>query len=162
MDTLLHNIPPIFNKKSKVLILGSFPSVKSRRDKFFYAHPTNRFWRVLAKVCGFSIPITIADKKELIYSNNLALWDVLKSCSTQGSSDTKIKHAQPNDLNIVLNACRVNTIFLNGSTAGRYYTKYFRNSINLPAIILPSTSAANAAYSLENLVEKWSVIKEYI
>ena len=157
---MIHPISPVYDKNSKILILGSFPSVKSREQMFFYGHPKNRFWQVIAAVFGRSVPETVEDKRKMLYSLNIALWDVIHSCDIDGSSDSSIKNVVPNDLSLILNSADIKKIFLNGKTAEKYYNKYFKNSVNKEVISLPSTSPANAAWSLEKLIEKWRVIKE--
>ncbi len=154
----VHPIPPLFSKTSTILILGSFPSVKSRETGFFYGHPQNRFWRVIAELFDEEIPQTIAEKKELILSHNLALWDVIASCEIVGSSDSAIKNVVPNDLLPILQNSKVNKIFVNGKTAEKYYRKYIEPKTGIPAICLPSTSPANAAWNTERLKQAWSVI----
>lgn len=158
----LHNIPPLYNKESQVLILGSFPSVKSREQAFFYGHPQNRFWRVIANIFESEVPITVEDKKRLILNNHLALWDVIAECEITGSSDSSIKNVIPNDIGKILADSNIKTIFLNGRTAEKYYIRYTEPLINKKAICLPSTSPANAAWSISKLCEEWKIIKEYI
>lgn len=154
-----HPIEPIFNDKSEILILGSFPSVKSREEMFFYGHPQNRFWRVLAAVFSAEVPTTIEEKTEFLLLNRIALWDVIASCDIVGSSDSSIKNVIPNDLNRILDCADIKQIFVNGKTSERYYNKYIRNSLNIDVVCLPSTSPANAAWSLERLVDAWKIIK---
>lgn len=156
---IIHPIPPLYNKNSKILILGSFPSVKSREQMFFYGHPQNRFWRVISTVFESPVPETIEEKKELLYENGIALWDVIASCEIEGSSDSSIRDVKVNDLSVVLNEADIKQIFVNGKTAERYFEKYIKNEIKRDAICLPSTSPANAAWSLERLVSEWNVIK---
>lgn len=155
-----HPIPPLYNKESHTLILGSFPSVKSRENCFFYGHPQNRFWRVVSSVLGCAEPQDIAQKKELILSNGLALWDVIASCEIKGSSDTSITGVIPNDLGAILENSSVKRIFVNGKTAERYYVKYQLEKTGIEAVCLPSTSPANAAYSIDRLIDAWSQIKK--
>lgn len=155
---LIHPIPPLFSESSKTLILGSFPSVKSREAEFFYGHPQNRFWRVIAQVLNLPVPQTVEEKRAMILSNSLALWDVIKSCEIDGSSDSSIRNAQANDLSVILDNCPIERIFVNGRTAEKYYNKYSLKKTGLPAICLPSTSPANAAFSFERLVEAWRII----
>jgi hypoxanthine-DNA glycosylase len=155
----LHPIKPLFNMDSKVLILGSFPSLKSREQMFFYGHPQNRFWRVLAEVFSCEVPQTIEEKSEFILSHNIALWDVIASCDIIGSSDSSIKNVVPNDLSIILSLANIKQIFVNGKTAEKYYNKYIAKQIEQEAICLPSTSPANATWSLERLVDAWKIIK---
>lgn len=155
----IHPIPPLYSASSSVLILGSFPSVKSREQEFFYGHPQNRFWRVIAAVYGTSVPTAVEEKKKLILSNGLALWDVIAECEIEGSSDSSISAVKPNDISIILNNCPVKRIFVNGKMAEKYYIKYIQPKIGLKAVCLPSTSPANAAWSFERLCEAWKVIK---
>ena len=156
----VHPIPPLYSENSSVLILGSFPSVKSREQEFFYGHPQNRFWRVIAEVYGESVPTTVEEQKKLILSNGLALWDVIAECEIEGSSDSSISAVKQNDISIILNNCPVKRIFVNGKTAEKYYIKYIQPKVGVKAVCLPSTSPANAAYSLEKLCEKWKVITD--
>ena len=153
-----HPIPPVFDRHSKVLILGSFPSVKSREAQFFYGHPQNRFWKVTSKVFGIPEPKTIEEKKSFLLSHGIAVWDVIASCDITGSSDSSIKHAVPNDLSLLLEHANIRTIFVNGKTAEKYYIKYIKDIIHRDAVCLPSTSPANAAWSLERLVDAWTQI----
>ena len=155
---VVHNIPPLYNQNSEILILGSFPSVKSREAQFFYGHPQNRFWCVLAAVLGCEVPKTIAEKQEMLLSHHIAIWDVIASCEIVGSSDSSIKNAVPNDISVVLNGSRVKRIFVNGKTAEKYYNKYIFPKIKIAATALPSTSPANAAFSLESLISAWCII----
>lgn len=157
-----HPFPPLYDEKSKVLILGSFPSVKSREHMFFYGHPQNRFWKVVSAVLEQDTPITIEDKKAFLLSNRIALWDVIASCDITGSSDSSIKNVIPNDLTTILQNADIKQIFVNGKTAEKYYNKYIRNVINRDAFFLPSTSPANAGWSIERLGDAWKEIKEYI
>ena len=153
-----HPIPPVYNENSKVLILGSFPSVKSRAAKFFYGHPQNRFWRVLAALFGEELPVSIDEKRELLLSHNIAVWDVISSCDIEGSADSTIKNAVANDLSVILDTADIKAIFVNGKTAEKYYNKYLKEKTGRVAICLPSTSPANAAYSLEKLIRNWQAV----
>lgn len=155
MDTVFHEIEPIFNRDSKILILGSFPSVKSREAQFFYHHPQNRFWKVLAKIFNCEVPQTVEEKKQFLLNNQIAVWDVIASCEIKGSSDSSIKHVVPNNLTRILSTANIEQIYANGGTAFQLYEKYCKRQINMPAVKLPSTSPANAAYSLEKLTEIW-------
>lgn len=154
-----HPFPPLYDGNSKILILGSFPSVKSREQQFFYGHPQNRFWRVLAEI--FSCPVlkSIKEKRCFLLGHSIALWDVIASCEIEGSADSSIKSVVPNDLTPILNAADIKKIFVNGRTAEKCYNKYTKNVINKDAVCLPSTSPANAAWSLQRLIDAWSVIK---
>jgi len=157
-----HPFPPLYDKSSKILILGSFPSIKSREQMFFYGHPQNRFWKVVSAVLGQETPITIDEKKNFLLSNNIALWDVISSCDITGSSDSSIKNVVANDLTEILDNANIKQIFVNGKTAEKYYNKYIRDKINRNAICLPSTSPANAGWSINNLIVIWRIIKNYI
>ena len=157
-----HPFPPLYDENSKVLILGSFPSVKSREEMFFYGHPQNRFWRVIAAVTDEEKPVTIEEKSRLLHKNHIALWDVIASCDITGSSDNSIKNVVANDLTVILESADIKQIFVNGKTAEKYYNKYIRDTICREAVCLPSTSPANAGWKLERLIETWRVIKKYI
>lgn len=155
-----HPIKPLYDKKSKILILGSFPSVKSREQMFFYGHPQNRFWRVVAEVFGKRVPQTIEEKRTLMLSCNLAVWDVIAFCDIEGSSDSSIKNVVANDISVILDNADIKQIFVNGKTAEKYYNKYLKNRVGKAAVCLPSTSPANAAWSFEKLTDAWRIIKE--
>lgn len=157
-----HPIPPLYDKNSKVLILGSFPSVKSREQMFFYGHPQNRFWRVVSAVMGADTPVTIEEKSDFLHANHIALWDVIASCDITGSSDSSIKNVVANDLTEILENAHIRQIFVNGKTAEKYYNKYIRDTIGREAVCLPSTSPSNAGWSVDRLIEAWGVIKNYI
>ncbi len=156
---MIHTISPIYNQSSNILILGSFPSEKSREENFFYGHPQNRFWRVMAEVFCQEMPRTIEEKTEFLLSNSIALWDVVGSCDIVGSSDSSIKNVVTNDISIILAVADIKRIFVNGRTAEKYYNKYLKNTIGREAICLPSTSPANAAWTLERLISEWTKIK---
>lgn len=155
---IVHPIPPEYDSDSKVLILGSFPSVKSREQGFFYGHPQNRFWKVLSALTNCPEPITIEEKKELLKRKGIALWDTIKSCEIVGSADSSIKNVVPNDLSIILNNSRVTKIFVNGKTSKAYYDKYLKEKTGIDAVCLPSTSPANATINLQKLIDDWKVI----
>lgn len=150
-----HNIPPVFDKDSKILILGSFPSVKSRESEFFYGHPQNRFWKVTAAVFGCEVPESIDEKRAFLIKNHIAVWDVVAKCEIEGSSDSSIREVTPNDISVILNTADIREIFVNGKTAEKYYNKYILPVIGRKAVCLPSTSPANAAKSLDDLILLW-------
>ena len=150
-----HPIPPLYDENSKILILGSFPSVKSREAQFFYGHPQNRFWKVTSAIFGEPVPQSVPEKRDFILRNHIALWDVIASCDIQGSADSTIKNVTPNDLRIILDTADIKEIFVNGKTAEKYYNKYTKDLINRPVTCLPSTSPANAAWNMEKLIEAW-------
>lgn len=155
-----HPINPVFDSSSEILILGSFPSVKSREEGFFYGHPQNRFWRVLAAVLGENTPNTVYEKKAFLLKNKIAVWDVIKSCEITGSSDSSIKNVVTNDLNRILSKADIARIFVNGKKAEQLYKKYIYKDIGLDATCLPSTSPANAAWNMDRLIEAWREITE--
>lgn len=158
---LTHPFPPLYNKDSRILILGSFPSVKSREQMFFYGHPQNRFWKVISSVFECDVPQTIEEKKQLLLKHGIALWDVIASCEITGSSDSSIKNVKVNDLSIILEEADIRQIFVNGRTAEKYFKRYTKAQIKRDAICLPSTSPANAAWSVERLVEEWKVLENF-
>lgn len=155
-----HPFPPLYDKDSKILVLGSFPSVKSREQLFFYGHPQNRFWKVTAAVFGDDVPKSIEDKKAFLHKNHIALWDVIASCDIEGSADSTIKNVVPNDLDAIIKNSKVKRIFVNGKTAEKYYNKYTKDKLGRAAVCLPSTSPANAVWSIERLVGAWRIINE--
>lgn len=150
-----HPIQPVYDSQSQILILGSFPSVKSREEGFFYGHPQNRFWRVLAAVCKAEMPVMVEEKKKFLLENHIAVWDVIQSCDIEGSSDSSIKNVVPNDIQIILDFAPIKTICVNGKKAEQLYKKYIQPKTGREAVCLPSTSPANAAWSLEKLVQVW-------
>ena len=158
---LSHPIPPLYNKDSEILILGSFPSVKSREVMFFYGHPQNRFWKVVSTVCKSDEPKTIQEKRSFLLNNHIALWDVIDSCDIEGSADSSIKNVKANDLSPILNNANIRQIYVNGKTAERYYNLYIRPTLGRDAICLPSTSPANATWSIEKLIDAWKIIREH-
>ncbi len=155
MGIQIHPIPPVYDKNSKILILGSFPSVKSREARFFYGHPRNRFWEVLAGVLKCGCPATVIQKKRLLLENHIALWDVIKSCEISGSADSSIKNAVPNDLGEIFSCADILAVYANGGTSYNLFKRFYKNK---EISRLPSTSPANAAYSLERLISEWSII----
>ena len=159
-ESLRHPFPAIYAPDSRILILGSFPSVKSREQKFFYGHPQNRFWRVLAALLGTSVPQTVEEKQDFLLAHRIALWDVIASCEIAGSSDASIRNAVPNDLTPILETASIRQIFTNGGTAHRLYRKYIYPLTGREDIFLPSTSPANAARSLDALVDAWEIVRE--
>lgn len=154
-----HTIEPIFDDQSQILILGSFPSVKSRESKFYYGHPQNRFWKVIALVYGEIVPETIEEKKTFLKQHHIALWDVIASCEIIGSSDSSIQNAVPNDISWILSKSKISHIFINGGKAFTLFQRYFKEEILPPVIKLPSTSPANAQWSIERLEEEWKIIR---
>ena len=150
-----HPFGPLYDEHSRILILGSFPSVKSREQQFFYGHPQNRFWKVIAALYGQETPVTVPEKMKLILSNGLALWDSIASCVITGSSDASIRDVRANDLRIILNSSPIEKICCNGRKSHEMYQRYIWEEIGREAVCLPSTSPANAQFSLEKLIEVW-------
>lgn len=157
----IHTIEPVYDENSEILILGSFPSVKSREVKFFYGHPQNRFWKVLSAVFDDETGDTIEGKKAFLKRNKIALWDVIASCDIESSSDSSIKNVTPNDLSEILGISKIKMIFTNGKASDRLYRKYLEGKTGITAVNLPSTSPANASWKLEKLIEEWKKISQH-
>ena len=155
-----HDFEPVFDENSKVLILGTFPSVKSRENQFYYGHPQNRFWKVIAGLTESEVPQTIEEKKKLLLEHGIAIWDVIESCDIIGSSDSSIKNVVPADIERVVANSKIQNIYAYGGTAKKLYEKYSQKKTGREIIGLPSTSPANAAYSLERLLECWQEVKK--
>lgn len=155
-----HEFAPVYDENSRILILGSFPSVKSREQQFYYGHPQNRFWKVIAGLTGTPIPQTIEEKKQMLLKNRIAVWDVIAECEIIGSSDSSIRNVVPADLNQILEHAPIQQIYANGNTAKKLFEKYQKNVCGRDVIGLPSTSPANAAFSLEKLMERWKCITD--
>lgn len=159
-EHIVHSFEPVYDKDSEILILGTLPSVKSRENHFYYGHKQNRFWRLLAKLLDVPVPETIEQKKEMLLAHRIAIWDVIQSCDIKGSSDSSIRNVEPTDLCRLLKQTKVKRIFANGNKAGQLYRKYQLLHTGIEAVVLPSTSPANAAWSLDRLCEAWAVIKK--
>lgn len=158
MEHNTHTFPPIYDEKSKILILGTFPSVKSRELAFYYGHPQNRFWKLLAYLAREPVPAEIEEKKALLLKHGIAIWDVIHSCDIEGSSDSSIKNVVPNDIASLLKKAPIRHIYANGGKAYELYLKYCAESCSVPISKLPSTSPANAASSFEKLCSTWDII----
>jgi len=156
---ILHPYEPVYNEESEIMILGTFPSVKSRENNFYYGHPQNRFWKLISKIADNPLPVTINEKKELLIKNKIALWDVVKSCDIEGSADSDIKNPLPNDINSVVKQCNIRAIYFNGKKAYELYMKYVNEKPIIKTVILPSSSPANAQFSFERLYNIWKNIK---
>lgn len=155
-----HTFEPIYDNQSRILILGTFPSVKSRENEFYYGHPQNRFWKVMAALLKEPVPVGREEKIRLLRSHHIAIWDVINSCDILGSSDVSIKNVIPNDIRPVLSGSLIEYIYGNGDKACRLYRKYIYGQTGKDIIRLPSTSPANAAFSMEKLLESWKIILE--
>ena len=156
---ITHPFSPVYDSFSEILILGSLPSVKSRENSFYYGHPQNRFWRVLAAIYGTEVPNTTEEKTSLLLTNHIALWDVIQSCDIRGSSDSSIRNVCPTDLQLILRHARIRMICANGKTAASLYQKYQASTAGMNITALPSTSPANAGWTFERLCEAWRIIK---
>ena len=150
-----HTFSPVYNEESRIFILGSFPSVKSRENQFYYGHPQNRFWKVIAEIFNEPVPQTIDEKKDLLLRHRIAVWDVIDSCDIVGSSDSSIRNVVPNDMNLILSNAKIQGIFANGGKAHQLFVKYCNKEGMPPLGKLPSTSPANAAWNLERLTAEW-------
>lgn len=162
-DTYLgigHPFEPVWNEHSRVLVLGTFPSVKSRENAFYYGHPQNRFWPVLAMLFNETVPVTVEEKRALLLRNGVALWDVLATCDITGSADGSIRNPIPSDIASLLQKASIQKIFVNGQTAANLYRKYCLPQTSVEAILLPSTSPANAAWSVQRLAIAWEALLE--
>ena len=159
-EHITHSFEPIYNEDSEILILGTLPSVKSRENNFYYGHKQNRFWKLLAKLCEEETPQTVEEKTAMLLRHHIAIWDVIQSCDIKGSSDSSIKNVQPTDIGMILEKTNITRIYANGNKAGQLYKRYQFPVTGIEAMVLPSTSPANAAWSLERLCEAWHVILE--
>jgi len=159
---LSHVFEPVFDDYSKVLVLGTFPSVKSRENHFYYGHPQNRFWKILTGLTEDILPVTVEEKKAFLLRNHIAVWDVIASCDIVGSSDSSIKNVVPVELSVVLDQAPIKQIYANGQKAYQLYQKYLYDKTAREIVLLPSSSPANAAYRLERLLESWKDINKYI
>lgn len=157
-EHIVHPFPPLYDDDSEILILGSLPSVKSREQMFFYGHPQNRFWKVMSMVLGEVLPTTIDEKKIMLHAHHIALWDAIYSCDIIGSSDSSIKNVIPTDLGKIISSSKVTKVICNGKTSGKYFSKYQQKELDIEPVILPSTSPANAAFSVDKLVEIWGTV----
>lgn len=153
-----HTFQPVYNDKSRILILGTFPSVKSRETHFYYGHPMNRFWKLLAALMKVELPVTTEEKRDFLLRHHIAVWDVIHSCSITGSGDASIRDVIPNDFTELLKKAKIRKVYANGNKAYELYMKYVYSNTRIEIEKLPSTSPANAGYSLEKLEQKWRII----
>jgi hypoxanthine-DNA glycosylase len=158
---IAHGLEPVFDTHSRIVVLGSFPSILSREFHFYYGNPKNRFWRIMAFVLNSTISpdglvdSPVEEKKLLLLENHVALWDVIESCDIIGSNDASIRNVKPVPIERIMSGSSIETVIVNGNTAGRLYHQYLEECTNIPAITLPSTSPANASWSLERLTSRW-------
>ena len=157
-EQVTHNIPPVYDATSRILILGSFPSVKSRETAFFYGHPQNRFWKIIASLYEEPLPKSVEEKRALLRRHHIAVWDVIARCTIQGSSDSSIQDVEPNDLSRILAGADIQQIYCNGGKSHELYRRYCEKVTGRSAIRLPSTSPANAAWQMERLLGEWRQI----
>lgn len=160
MEHVEHTFEPIFNDKSEILILGTFPSVKSREEDFYYSHPQNRFWKLIGAITGCENYSTVEEKKKMLLDNKIAIWDTISSCDIVGSSDASITNVVPVDLSKILDNSSIKKIYANGSKSYELYERYLLAQTGIKAIKLPSTSPANARFTFDKLLEKWNTILE--
>ena len=161
-EHITHSFKPVYDENSRILILGTLPSVKSRENNFYYGHKQNRFWKLLAYLLDEPVPETIDEKKYMLFKNHIAIWDVIQSCDIKGSSDSSIKNVVPSDLEKIILNTKITHIFANGATARKLYEKHHEKKLGIKIEALPSTSPANAAYSLERLINEWSSLKKVL
>ena len=161
-EHIVHSFEPVYDRASEILILGTLPSVKSRENNFYYGHKQNRFWKVLATLLKEPVPDTIEEKKAMLLAHRIALWDVIQSCDIKGSSDSSIKNVQPTDIGMILEKTNITRIYANGNKAGQLYKRYQFPVTGIEAMVLPSTSPANAAWSKKRLLTKWNQICPYL
>lgn len=162
MEHIIHSIEPVFDTESRVLILGTMPSPKSREVQFYYGHPQNRFWRVLAAVLGEELPQSVPEKKAMLLRHRIALWDVLAECEITGASDSSIRNPVANDLSVILDHAPVQAVFTTGATAWKLYTRLQKPRTGIEAVRLPSTSPANCAVKMEALTEAYKAILPWL
>ena len=162
MEHIIHSIEPVFDAESRVLILGTMPSPKSREVQFYYGHPQNRFWRVLAAVLGEEVPQSVPEKKAMLLRHRIALWDVLAECEIAGASDSSIRNPVANDLSVILDRAPVQAVFTTGATAWKLYTRLQKPHTGIEAVRLPSTSPANCAVKMEALTEAYKAILPWL
>lgn len=157
-----HTLEPFYTGNSKILILGTMPSPKSREKGFYYAHPQNRFWKVLSEILNTNFPESIENQKALLAKHNIALWDVLESCDIKGASDSSIKNPKPNDIKKLLQNTNIKQIFVTGKTAEKLYNKFILKETSIPCVYLPSTSPANQTITYSKLKDSYEIIKKYL
>lgn len=162
MEYVAHEFAPVWNRDSRVLVLGTFPSVKSREQGFYYGHPRNRFWKVTAALLKCRVPETVEEKKKMLLEGHIAVWDVIESCEIEGSSDSSIRNVKANDIGGLLEKSAVEAVFANGDKAYQLYCRYCREQAGMDIVKLPSTSPANAAWQLEDLTRAWRVMEKYL
>lgn len=157
-----HTFEPVYDAGSRVLILGSFPSVKSREQQFYYGHPQNRFWKVIGRLTGETEPLSVEEKRAVLLRHHIAVWDVIERCDIKGSSDSSIRNVVPADIGRILREAPIERIYANGGKAKELYERFVLPVTGRGIEGLPSTSPANAAWGLERLMERWGAIRDFI
>lgn len=157
-ELVRHEFLPVFDTGSRILILGTIPSPKSREQGFYYGHPRNRFWKVMADILNEDLPETIEDKKAMVLKHHIAMWDVLASCEIHGADDSSIKNPVANDMGVILKQAEIERIYTTGSKATALYKKYCYPQTKIPSVMLPSTSPANCRMSYEELKREYEAI----
>ncbi|MSB11298.1 DNA-deoxyinosine glycosylase [Finegoldia sp. BIOML-A1] len=161
-ETIVHPLKPLYDENSKILILGSFPSVKTREYGFFYGHPQNRFWKLMERLFDVDLDVSIEDRKRFLLEHNIAVYDSIYQCDIIGSSDSSIKNVVPSDLKEIVDYADINHVFCNGTASFKCFEEYHAKNLGVEATKLPSTSPANARYRLDDLEKEWKVILEYL
>lgn len=161
-ETIVHPLKPLYDEDSKILILGSFPSVKTREYGFFYGHPQNRFWKLMERLFDVDLDVSIEDRKRFLLEHNIAVYDSIYQCDIIGSSDSSIKNVVPSNLKEIVDSANINHVFCNGTASFKCFEKYHKKNLGVKATKLPSTSPANARYRLDDLLNEWKVILEYL
>lgn len=162
MDYIQHTIPPVYDQNSRVLILGTMPSPSSRKAGFCYSHPQNRFWKVLPLILEQKPPVRNEEKRAFLLRNRIAIWDVLHSCEIDGADDASIRNPVPNDLSAIFEAAEIRAVFTTGAKASALYLRHFEPNGAPPCHPLPSTSPANARFSLERLAQEYRAILPFL
>ena len=161
MDTVFHELPPVFDKESRILVLGTIPSPKSREQGFYYGHPRNRFWKMMALVFEEPMPETVEERRTMALRNHVAIWDVLASCTIRGAEDASIRDVVPNDIRLILSQADIRAVFTTGAKAAALYRKYCEPVCSMPCISLPSTSPANCRMKDEELLQYYRQLRQY-
>lgn len=162
LEYITHDFQPVFDEHSRVLVLGTMPSPKSREIGFYYGHPRNRFWKVMSDVCGEDQPETKEEKISFALRNKIAVWDVLAGCEIKGADDSSIRNPVANDMNVILNYADIRAVFATGTKAAQLYKKYCYPKTGIEAIQLPSTSPANCGISYEKLYDAYKEVTKYL
>lgn len=161
-ERIVHPLEPLYDKNSKIIVLGSFPSVKTREYGFFYGHPQNRFWKIMEVLFDCDLDKSIDERKNFMLEHNIAMWDTIYACDIVGSSDASIKNVVPTPLSDIVENSNIEAAFCNGATSYKYFKKYHEENLHIKSFKLPSTSPANARYSLDDLVSEWKILLNFV